>query len=310
MGLNAASHAKVNLFLRVLGRREDGFHNIETIIQTISLHDLLTLERTEEGIEVRVTGPAREGVPEGEGNLCHKAAALVLRNVPRGTIEANELNDDVIRVAGGLDLKGGVRINLRKMIPAGAGLGGGSSNAACTLLGLNELFSLGLSLDQLCQTGAEVGSDVPALVLGGTVLAKGRGEEVKRLEDVPPLHFLILKPDFACPTGEVYRAWDEVGRTGSTKMEEVLEAFRRGDFAALRQMKLNDLEGPAFHLYPQLAELKEALLGAGAEVALLCGSGSAVVGVYGSPEERDAAWFELRRPGWEIFHGESVGRQE
>jgi 4-diphosphocytidyl-2-C-methyl-D-erythritol kinase len=311
VGLNVSSYAKVNLFLRVLGRRQDGYHDVETIVQTISLHDLLTFDLAESGIEVAVSGPAAEGVPGGEDNLCHKAIVHLLTqstNVPRGTFETLELDNRGSQTPSIVDVRPGIRVRLRKMVPAGAGLGGGSGNAACTLMALNQMFSFGLSVEELCTIGAKVGSDVPALVLGGTVLAEGRGERVQRCEGVPLLHFLVVKPDFGCRTEEVYRLWDEAGHTGSGKASEALEAFSGRNFAALRQMELNDLESPAFSVYPELAELKAALLDGGAEVAFLCGSGSGVAGVYGSQEERDAAWFELRRPGWQVFHAESVGQ--
>jgi 4-diphosphocytidyl-2-C-methyl-D-erythritol kinase len=283
--MKTISHSKVNLFLRVLGRRPDNYHDIEAVVQTISLHDLVTFEPVRSGIEVTVSGPAAQGVPEGAANLCYKAATALFKE---------------------LDLDQGIRIHLKKMVPAGAGLGGGSGNAARTLTALNHLFSLGLSQQELCHFGASVGSDVPALIVGGAVLATGRGEKVQNLGIIPMLYFLIIKPDFACRTETIYRLWDEAGRTGSVDVEEAIRALERLDLVALREMELNDLEAVAFKQNPQLAELKKALLDANAGVALLCGSGSAVMGIYSSQEVRDAAWFELRRPGWQVFRAESV----
>ena len=285
MTLQAFCYAKVNLFLRVLERRPDGFHGIESIIQTISLHDVLTFVAADSGVEVVCTGPASRQVPGGRENLCFKAASVLFDE---------------------LDLKGGIRINLEKNVPAAAGLGGGSSDAAGTLMGLNELHLLGLSPDELCGIGARLGSDVPAIILGGTVLAFGRGEQVQRLEGNPPIHFLIAKPDFECPAAAVYQAWDEVGRTGKVEMTSVLTALRHEQVSALRETCLNDLERAAFSLFPQLRKLKSTLLDSGAECAMMCGSGSAVMGIYRNKEERDSAAGRLQIPGCEIFVAESV----
>lgn len=247
--------AKVNPFLRVLGRRSDGFHDIETLIQPITLAD--GVEASEgEGLLVAVAGPAAEGVPTGEGNLAARAARALAETA---SVPAR------------------ARLLIAKQIPVGAGLGGGSADAAAALRALNDLWGCGLGPEELAAVGAGVGSDVPALVLGGTVLATGRGARVERVS-VARTWWVVLPLGFTVASADAYAWWDEGEGTGPDP-DSVLGALRAGMIEAAAPLLYNDLEGPVARRHPEVAEGKERLLEAGALAALMSGSGPTVVGL-------------------------------
>lgn len=246
--------AKINLSLRVLGRRDDGFHEIETLMVPITLADELTVELVHGhagGIELRCSDPS---IPTGDGNLAFRAAERF-----------------GARVGG---LKNAVRLELHKRIPHGAGLGGGSSDAATVLLALNELCAANLTTAQLAEVAAELGSDVPFFIYRSAALCQGRGERVEPLAfpDVVPL--LLLKPPFPVPTPLAYQRW-QVSR------EIPGVPYTAQDFSWGTLM--NDLERPVFEKYCLLAEMKTWLLEQ-PEVAgaLMSGSGSTVFAVLHS----------------------------
>lgn len=218
--LTIEAYAKVNLGLRVLGRRPDGYHEIDTVLQNIDLCDRLILEAREDRKIALESGPDLE-IPLEE-NLVYRAAQLVRERVgfPRG-----------------------VRIRLEKRIPAGAGLGGGSSDAAAVLAGLNVLFGLNLERENLMAWGAELGSDVPFFLMGGRCRARGRGGILNRLADEhPPAHIVLLVPPFALETGEVYAAFDHLGSDASAESPYP-----------------NDLEAAALELRPELVAYRTFL---------------------------------------------------
>jgi 4-diphosphocytidyl-2-C-methyl-D-erythritol kinase len=182
------SHAKLNIALDVLDKRLDGYHDIQSVIQPISLHDVMTISRTSgHTIFLESSNPA---LPCDEGNLAYRAAVLFLE-------------------ASGLDC--GIDINIEKHIPMEAGLGGGSSNAAATLVALNRLFGQPLDKDIIPGLCAQLGSDVPLFLIGGTAFASGRGEILDPLPDLP-LHFVVIKPDFGISTAWAYKALSEMQR--------------------------------------------------------------------------------------------------
>ncbi|MGI9860987.1 4-(cytidine 5'-diphospho)-2-C-methyl-D-erythritol kinase [Moorella naiadis] len=255
--LTVPAYGKINLTLRVLGRRPDGYHNLSTIFQSIVLADRLTLSRHDKGLHLETTGML---VPAGPGNLVYQAAAR-------------------LQTRYGFP---GVKITLQKEIPPAAGLAGGSSDAAATLLAVNTLFNLGLTPGQLAWEGATLGADVPFCVLGGTALGRGRGGELTLLPPVPPLWLVLVKPSFGVRTADVYQAWDANPGRGPLEPpdeERALAAISSGNREELLAALGNDLEAVTCRLYPEVTAIKLRLLAEGAERAVMCGSGPAVFGV-------------------------------
>lgn len=281
------SYAKVNLTLDVFPPRPDGYHDIRSIMQTISLHDIITIHKAPHGtIEVSVNAP---GVPPGEGNLAYKAAVLV-------------------QEAAGRNL--GVQIRIQKSIPVQAGLGGGSSNAAATLVGLNRLFGLGLGQERLLQIAAELGSDVPFFIIGGTVLAEGRGEILTELNDAPSLALVVVKPDIGVPTASAYSALDAItDRQPGQATEAMLTALESGRIDKIAESISNDFEQVVFPEFPFIEEISEALIDEEAEAAALCGSGSAVFGIFDDENRATEVADKLKLFG-KSFMALSIDRSE
>ncbi|MCR4403819.1 MAG: 4-(cytidine 5'-diphospho)-2-C-methyl-D-erythritol kinase [Candidatus Acetothermia bacterium] len=254
MRVRIRAYAKTNLGLRVLGRREDGYHQIQTVMQSISLADELVLEPRPgaEGVTLEVEPDL--GLPAAE-NLAYRAARLILER------------------AG---CRKGVHIRLSKGIPAGAGLGGASSDGAATLAGLNELLGLGFGKDELKALGLELGSDVPFFFEGGTCSVSGRGERVKRLPRLPLYHLVLLVPPFPLPTPEVYAAFDKIGHQSVDSGDDIPGLLR------------NDLQRAALALRPELEDYRDFLRGASAEFWGMSGSGPAWFAGF-SERERAAA---------------------
>ena len=256
MNAEVRSYAKVNLWLRVAGRRADGFHDIETVFHTISLHDDLRIEAVDSTVEVAMS-------PHVEANLAERAARAL---ASRAGSEA------------------GARIDIRKSIPLGAGLAGGSGNAAAVLIALNELWGLQLSRGDLLTMAADLGSDVPFLLEGGTSLGLGRGERLVRLEQPPRMWFVLGISTTGLSTGAVYEAWRQ-GSTGPS-LDEFHAALEIGRVEEIAQLIRNDLEGPACELRPELADKKASMVTAGALGSFISGSGPTVVGI--ARDERHA----------------------
>jgi 4-diphosphocytidyl-2-C-methyl-D-erythritol kinase len=251
------SNAKVNLFLRVLGRRPDGYHEIETIFHTIGLADSLTFAPSTTGrveIDMRSEGGPME-MPPPEGNLVHRAAELLGAHRPNAE---------------------GVCIEIVKRIPIGAGLGGGSGNAAAALVTLNGLWDAGLDVHELGELAAEMGADIPFCLTGGTALATGRGERVSPLPQPAPLWFVLGLSDHPLYTSDVYEAFDPAKDAAGARSRPLVQALERGENAKVATLMHNDLERPAFRLRPELEGKKAAMLEAGAAGALMAGSGPTI----------------------------------
>ncbi len=273
----ARCFAKVNLGLRVIGRRPDGYHDLVTTLQSIDLHDDLRLEAADR-ISLEVEGEIE--VPAGESNLVMRAA----------------------RALEGIAPGRGARIVLHKRIPAGSGLGGGSSNAAVTLMGLDRLWGTGLAREALGRIAGDLGADVPFFLHGGTCLAVGRGDEPLPLPDIPTRGVLVVWPGVVLPTREVYRALPESltrGRNLSSMRRFTPDptpapgrSEARGDPGGARPVPTpipdlgNDLEEAAAARIPGLGQIRRLLIASGADAAAMSGSGSAVYGLFtGSPPD-------------------------
>ena len=293
--IRAKAFAKINLDLRILGRRDDGYHELRTLMQTVSLHDTLTFSRSRRpGIVLRCRGAA--GMSGGPDNLVYRAAQAVLRRCPGGA---------------------GVSITLEKRIPIGAGLGGGSSDCARTLAALNHLFGLRLGAAALAQMAGELGSDVPFFLHGGLGIAYGRGEKTMPLPSARRTSVLIAAPRLHLATADVYRWYARSGRrrTGPPRpgrpdhlpyLCKILGAYRDCDWSRFR----NDLEGPVFERHPELARIKHLLLDSAATHAQMTGSGSAVFGLFEHRPALKAAARRLRELGCRCHPARFVSRRE
>ncbi len=253
--------AKVNLFLRVLERRSDGYREVQNVMRTVTLFDELEVRKQGAGIALVCSG---ENVgASAEENLAFRAAELFLRN-GYGT--------------------GGVHLDLKKNIPVAAGLGGGSSDAGCCLLALNELFGARLSAGCLRSLAAELGSDVPFFVEGETALCTGRGEIVRRLRG--SLHFggILLAPEARLKTPEMYKSLTSEDRHGPD-VNVMLDAIESGDLRSVCSALFNSFEKLAFRQVPELTRLRSALEELGSIGVVLCGSGPVLLGIFPSVKE-------------------------
>jgi len=252
--------AKVNLHLRVLGVRPDGYHDLESVVQKISLYDKITLvEEEQPGIRVTCAEP---GVPSGPENLAHKAAALLM---------------DVSGIEGR-----GVSILVEKHIPHGAGLGGGSSDAAAVLLGLTDLFGLSIGPDHLHELAARIGSDVPLFLHPSPSMVTGRGEIVRRAPLWIDAFFVVVFPGFEISTQWAYSNFRLTKKTCKYTIS-TLKKVEGGKLAPDRWQDLlvNDLEAAVMTRYPEICRCREDLVRFGARASLMSGSGSAVFGLFG-----------------------------
>lgn len=279
------SYAKINWTLDVLFKRGDGYHELRTIYQTVSLHDDLRVSETSGAIEIVCDDPR---VPCDETNLAFKAA-LLLREV-NGTSK-------------------GARIEIEKRIPVAAGLGGGSSNAAATLLALIKLWQVEIDERELIRIAARLGSDVPFFLIGGTAMGVGRGEEVSPIEQVHCEHLLLVNPGFAVSTRDAY---EKLSRLTSSEAASIIPfaLLAAKGISGLPLVARNDLEEPVFAAYPEIAEVKRRLMSLGARHALMSGSGATVFGVFDNSEMAGRAESDLRASGYWAERVRTVDRQE
>jgi 4-diphosphocytidyl-2-C-methyl-D-erythritol kinase len=261
------AHAKINVFLRVLGRREDGYHDIETLLLPTSLADHVRVEPSEE-LSVIVEGSAAAGLPRGDANLALRAARAL-------AAEAGDTGP------------GGARITIDKRIPVAAGLGGGSADAAATLLLLDQLWSTGLGRDGLARLAAEVGSDVPALLLGEPAYAHGRGERVEAVL-VQSTTWVVKPFAFGVSSADAYAWWDEEPATGPDP-GALIAAAEAGNDALVGSALINDLQGPVAARHPEIAATVETFLDGGAHGAVMTGSGPTVVALCSFAVAEDVA---------------------
>jgi len=284
LSFSLPSFAKINLVLRVLGRREDGFHEIVTLLQTISLQDTLSFEPLDDGVELACNDPK---IPLDENNLIVKAARA--------------LQDE-------LRIKHGARIELRKSIPMGGGLGGGSSNAAVALIGLSRLWSPEVSIHKLHEVAAAIGSDVPFFLQGGTALATGTGTKIETRSDLSIGPMMVVTPDVQVSTQGAYADLRATSLT-SEDAERILLNYR---FEADEGFwMVNDFEKSVFAVFPEVAGVKATLLELGATNALMSGSGASVFGIFENEETRRTTLKALgERTDWRSFAVAAVSRSE
>ena len=255
MKLSLKAPAKINWFLSVTGKRDDGYHDIVSPMQCVNLFDRLTFQDAEK-IEL-ITDMDLPPID----NLVYRAAA---------------------KLKAFTSYKEGAKITLRKTIPASAGLGGGSSDAASTLIGLRKLWKLPLADKDLMDIGAEIGSDVPFFLRGPFSLIEGRGEKVRPLEATTPVTMLVVKPDLSVSTAWAYGAYKTQLTKKRVDIKLFCQSLNRRDFPSLREMIFNDLEKAVIGRYRVIAEIKRMLTENGASISSMSGSGPTVFGVFHS----------------------------
>jgi 4-diphosphocytidyl-2-C-methyl-D-erythritol kinase len=277
--------AKINLTLDVLYKRPDNYHEIEMIMTTVDLADRIGLKATESGIHIE---SADRFVPNDSRNLAYQAAQL--------------LKDT-------FNIKSGVIISLDKQIPVAAGLAGGSSDAAATLKGLNQLWQLNLSLDELAELGAKIGSDVSFCVYGGTALAKGRGEIIEHLPAPPHCWVVLAKPTIGVSTADVYGAFNPANAE-HPDTGKMIEALEQGDYQAMCDHFGNALESVTLEMHPEVAQIKEQMKKFGADAVLMSGSGPTVFGLVQQEARIPRIYNGLRGFCGEVYVVRLIGERE
>ncbi|MGE0131829.1 MAG: 4-(cytidine 5'-diphospho)-2-C-methyl-D-erythritol kinase [Blastocatellales bacterium] len=289
MILTLPSFAKINWTLEILGKRPDGYHELRTLLQTVSAADELNFELAEQGIEIVCDHPE---VPCDETNLVHRAATLLGDFTGAGK---------------------GVQITINKRLPVAAGIGGGSSNAAVTLLALQKLWDVRVAPRDLFSLGARLGADVPFFFIGGTCLGAGRGDEIYPLADINEEFLLLVNAGIAVPTREVYANLPSelTKESAVAKMPLSLEAAYAAIAGSSEPLPLsNDLESLVLARHPLLIEIKQRLKQAGARGVLMSGSGSTIFAIFDTAEARYGANRDLSKAGWWCAPARTLSRAE
>lgn len=278
--------AKINLSLDVLYKRPDGYHEVKMVMTTIDLADRIELVALPEEDAIRIVSQNRF-VPDDCRNLAYQAAKLLKET---------------------FSIRQGVAISITKHIPVAAGLAGGSSDAAATLRGLNKLWQLGLTLDELAELGAKIGSDVAFCVYGGTALATGRGEIITPIASPPPCWVVLAKPPIGVSTAEVYRNL-ELERVSHPDVDAMVRAIERQDYAAICRLVGNVLEEVTLKKYPEVAHIKEQMKRFGADAVLMSGSGPTVFGLIEHDSRMQRVYNGLRGFCDQVFAVRMLGER-
>lgn len=271
------ARAKINLSLDVLGKKPDGYHELKMIMQSIRLHDSLTLSRGQEELEVT---SSFHGLPTGTGNIAYRAAALLCQRY---------------------GIKEGLHIHIEKHIPIAAGLAGGSTDAAAVIRGMNRLFSLNLQEEEMMELGKELGADVPFCIRGGTCLAEGIGEILTPLPAFRRVPLVLVKPPIGVSTAWVYRnlQLDRITERPDTDM--LLNAMAGRRLEELASGMRNVLETVTVEAHPIIRQIKDSLVEQGALGSMMSGSGPSVFGIFQDLQQADFAYRKFRKQGWRCF---------
>ena len=265
------SLGKIYLGRDVLRRREDGYHEVRMIMQTVGLYDVLTMKkRKDDKIEMTCN---LSFLPTDERNLVYKAVKLIKDKY---------------------HIKDGVEINLSKRIPVAAGMAGGSANCAAALKGMNKLFDLGLSIDELCEIGVSLGADVPYCIWGGTALSEGIGEKLSRVDAMPDCYILIAKPGISVSTAFVYKNLALTALSKHPDIDRMLECLKEKDLTGICNRLENVLETVTIKEYPIIEKVKKHLMDQGAKGALMSGSGPTIFAIFEDKKTADDAMESLR----------------
>lgn len=263
--------AKINLGLDVIKKRDDGYHEVRMIMQTIRMYDQIDIAGGDRpGIQVKTNLPY---LPSNENNLVYKAAKLLM---------------DEFHIKKGLDIR------LRKVIPVAAGLGGGSSDAAAVMVGVNRMFHLNLSLEELAERGKAIGADVPYCIMRGTALAEGIGEILTQLPPMPPCHILVAKPGINVSTKNVYKSLRADEIKNHPDIDGIIDAIREDSLVGVTARMANVLEDVTVREYPVIDEIKQLMMGRGALSAMMSGSGPSVFGIFDDRRKAEHAYRQLQ----------------
>lgn len=269
--ISLKSRAKINITLDVIGKRPNGYHDLSMIMQTVSLYDIIYMRKMHaKGIKLTTN---LSWLPNNEGNIVYQAAKLFKQTCQIDT---------------------GIFIDLNKRIPVAAGLAGGSSNAAATLIGLNILFETGLDQKELMELGVRLGADVPYCILGGTALAEGIGEILTPLPPMPDCYVLIAKPKINVSTATVFKNLDISNIEKHPDNKKVINAIKQADIDAIASNMCNVLETVTEKKYPIIKTIKEKMLNNGAKGAIMSGSGPTVFGIYHSKHQAQKTAYKLK----------------
>ena len=284
MGYQRKAYAKINLSLDVTGRLDNGYHLVDMIMQTVNIYDELSFERTNG--EIVLESDCGE-LPLDENNLIYKAIRLIQEEC---------------------GVTGGLRVFLKKNIPIAAGMAGGSTDCAATLMAMDELYGLKLGTKRLMELGVKLGADVPYCILGGTARAQGIGEKLTRLPNCPTLKLLVAKPDLNVSTKEVYTELDALENLPHPGVDDMVCAIESGNGRAVAAGLGNVLECVTIPLHPVIREIKDRMLELGAINSLMSGSGPTVFGIYEKDEKQKKAYEALAESGLvkQIFMTEPV----
>ncbi len=277
--LTLRAYAKINLALAIQNKRSDGYHNLSTIMQTVSVYDRVILQKSDNII----CSTNKNSIPNGEKNIAFKAAKIFF--------EFTKIN-------------AGVSIFIDKKIPSGAGMGGGSSDAAAVLFGLNKLYCTSINYDTMIKLASKVGADVPFLIKGGTALAEGIGEIITNIQPLPKCSILIVKPNVSISTSDAYGRYDMLFDESKTDVDFLISYIKKGDLDELCFGLFNDFE-KAIEI-STIKKIKEQIMVRGALKSCMTGSGSAVFGIYKDSEDSYRARAEFEKEGFLSFVCEPV----
>lgn len=266
------AYGKINLSLDVLGRRENGYHEVSMIMQTVGIYDTISLSKID-GDGIRLTASTKE-LPLDDNNIVYKAIRLIKEEYAIET---------------------GVSVHIEKQLPIAAGMGGGSADAAATLRGMNRLFNLELNETELEELGLKLGADVPFLIRGGIALAEGIGERLTELEPFPKCALLIVKPKLGVSTKEVYEAFDSLSEVKHPDIESVVKGLGKSSLCDIVKDLGNVLEEVTVRKHRIISEIKQLLLENGAVFSMMTGSGPTVFGVFESEKEAEEAKLVLKK---------------
>ncbi len=269
------AYAKINLSLDVTGRRDNGYHDVRMIMQSVGLYDEISLKKEDPGTEavkIRLESESSEVAPDKD-NLIYRAAALIMEEC---------------------GIRAGVRIHYKKNIPVAAGMAGGSTDAAAVLKGMNDLFDLGLDGKRLRDIGVRIGADVPYCIMGGTALSEGIGEILTPLPPMPDCSILIAKPPVGVSTAYVYNAFDSLEDKYHPDVDAMIKAIENKDIWRIADLLGNSLEGVTVVKHPVIEKIRETMLGKGALGALMSGSGPTVFGIFDEKDKAEEAAVKIR----------------
>lgn len=275
--ITISAPAKVNLYLDVLGKRPDGYHELKMIMQAVSLFDEVHIQKADSGITVTTNF---DYLPVGDKNTAYKAAKLMLET---------------------FQIKEGVKININKNIPVGAGLAGGSADAAAVLQGINQIFNLGQKTEKLAGLGKFVGADVPFCVFGGTALAEGIGEIIKQLDSFSGADIIMVKPDFSISTAYIFGKYVKGKSINVPFTDKLIEAMKARNLIDVCSSLFNALEEVVTAEYPVINQIKTEIMNLGALGCLMSGSGSTVYGIFEDLRKAELAFNKIKQKYKQTF---------